>query len=370
MPAGTRTPNCSRSTVPGMSPALLDSVLGAVSLRARPAHHARRSVFVTTALLAGAALAAIGVMQLRESTRDDSAATATPPRSQPRAAPAPSAATDRPASATRSAPNLPVDTTAIEVYIVAGRSDTARLSHRRHRTRPRGQRDVAVRRHRDGRGRERQRRGVDRRCVRRGRGECAGAVEVSAAHRGRQASRLAGSTDGDPFPARPHGRAGATPADTAARERLAATRMPEDFPRPCEIAWERVAADDFRGAELQLDEARALYELDGFQEGIAWDFYAYLYTVQGNYDRAIDAYETGIAAYARAGAPVAGIVVTARESLLRSPPVRPRVANAAEVQGRHQRNAGRASAAIQIADEFIARLAALGVTEATLPPQR
>src|SRR4051812_624797 len=62
-------------TVPRMSPALLSRVLGAVSAQARPTHGARRGALIGTALLAGAALAALGVTQLREWTSDDSAPT-------------------------------------------------------------------------------------------------------------------------------------------------------------------------------------------------------------------------------------------------------------------------------------------------------
>jgi TonB family protein len=71
-------------------------------------------------------------------------------------------------------------------------------------------------------------------------------------------------------------------------------------------AWQRVIADDLRGAELALDEFRATYALPPFTEGEIWNAYAYVYTLQGSYDRAIDAYESAIAVFARAGSPTQG----------------------------------------------------------------
>jgi tetratricopeptide (TPR) repeat protein len=62
-----------------------------------------------------------------------------------------------------------------------------------------------------------------------------------------------------------------------------------------------VIADDLRGAELALDEFRATYALRPFTEGEVWNAYAYVYTLQGSYDRAIEAYESAIAVFARAG---------------------------------------------------------------------
>jgi TonB family protein len=59
-----------------------------------------------------------------------------------------------------------------------------------------------------------------------------------------------------------------------------------------EVAMDRLANDDLRGVELQLDEMQALF---GADRGDLWSFYGYLYTVQGNYDRAIEAYERSVA---------------------------------------------------------------------------
>ena len=75
------------------------------------------------------------------------------------------------------------------------------------------------------------------------------------------------------------------------RSKSAAMRDCVAFSGGLEVALDRLAADDLRGAELQLDEMQAVYRQPG--DGDIWSFYGYLYTVQGNYDRAIDAYETG-----------------------------------------------------------------------------
>ena len=72
------------------------------------------------------------------------------------------------------------------------------------------------------------------------------------------------------------------------------------FSEDLEVALDRLAADDLRGAELQLDEMQALY---GANRPDLWSFYGYLFTVQGNYDRAIDAYERALPAVAAPGQP-------------------------------------------------------------------
>jgi TonB family protein len=74
------------------------------------------------------------------------------------------------------------------------------------------------------------------------------------------------------------------------------------FSDDLKVALDRLAADDLRGAELQLDQMLAVYPASGFFHGDIWKFYGYLFTVQRNYDRAIDAYESGLVAYARNGA--------------------------------------------------------------------
>jgi TonB family protein len=62
------------------------------------------------------------------------------------------------------------------------------------------------------------------------------------------------------------------------------------------VAWQRVADDDLRGAELELDELRATYDLVDFQVNAVWLIYGYIYIQYGDYGRAIDAYENAVAA--------------------------------------------------------------------------
>jgi len=54
------------------------------------------------------------------------------------------------------------------------------------------------------------------------------------------------------------------------------------------VALDRLAVDDFRGVELQLDEMQAVF---GTERADLWNFYGSLYTLQGNDARAIDADE-------------------------------------------------------------------------------
>ena len=70
------------------------------------------------------------------------------------------------------------------------------------------------------------------------------------------------------------------------------------FSDDLEIAVDRLAADDFRGTELQLDQMQAVY---GARRPDILGFYGYLFTVQGNYDRAIDSYERSLASYEKLG---------------------------------------------------------------------
>jgi protein TonB len=69
------------------------------------------------------------------------------------------------------------------------------------------------------------------------------------------------------------------------------------------IAMDRLAADDLRGVELQLDEMQALY---GAERANLWNFYGYLYTIQGNYGRAIDAYERSVTLALQSTTPASG----------------------------------------------------------------
>jgi tetratricopeptide (TPR) repeat protein len=75
------------------------------------------------------------------------------------------------------------------------------------------------------------------------------------------------------------------------------------FSADLEVALDRLAADNLRGAELQLDEMQAIH---GSHYADLWHAYGYIYTVQGNYGRAIDAYETSVATFARVGQPSSG----------------------------------------------------------------
>jgi tetratricopeptide (TPR) repeat protein len=101
------------------------------------------------------------------------------------------------------------------------------------------------------------------------------------------------SRDGDP------------PADQRQEDAKAEAYMREfvAFSDDLEIALNRLAADDLRGAELQLDQMQAIY---GAGRPDLLSFYGYLFTVQGNYDRAIDAYEKSLSAFETRGQPKSG----------------------------------------------------------------
>jgi TonB family protein len=140
------------------------------------------------------------------------------------------------------------------------------------------------------------------------------------------------------------------------------------------VAVDRFAADDLRGAELQLDEMHALYESDAFRGALS-NFYGYLYTVQGNYGRAIDAYEAGITANARAGNPSDGRWVPlanlyfARHQYDMA--LKTLVAYRDRIAAVQAQNPGRPFRPLE--DEAVRlyeRLRALGVTEETLSPGR
>lgn len=130
-------------------------------------------------------------------------------------------------------------------------------------------------------------------------------------------------------------------------------------------ALDRLAADDLRGVELQLDEMQALY---GSERVDLWNFYGYLYTVEANYARAIDAYETAVGIALRSPRPTSGPYVPlaklyfarhqydmALKTLLRPQ----QATNGAAPPGGTRRLGTEAEALIE-------RLRALGVTEETL----
>jgi TonB family protein len=85
-----------------------------------------------------------------------------------------------------------------------------------------------------------------------------------------------------------------------------AAREYRDYGAGLVVALDRLAGDDFRGVELQLDEMQALY---GTERADLWNFYGYLYTLQGNYGRAIDAYEQAVAVSLRSPFPTSGPIV-------------------------------------------------------------
>ena len=124
--------------------------------------------------------------------------------------------------------------------------------------------------------RERQRRRIERRAVRRAGDPRALGVALLAAHRGRQARRGDGHPHDHPVGTR---RATTSRRPTSAkwtrskRRRCASTLA---FSGDLEVALDRLAADDLRGAELQLDEMQAIY---GAGRPDLWSFYGYLYTV-------------------------------------------------------------------------------------------
>ncbi len=95
-----------------------------------------------------------------------------------------------------------------------------------------------------------------------------------------------------------------SPARASAIAREAARTPKPDQPgyaamqavdRGIAVAWQRIAGDDPRGGELELDELRATYEFLPSQLDTAWLFYGYVYIEYGDYGRAIDAYENAIA---------------------------------------------------------------------------
>ena len=146
------------------------------------------------------------------------------------------------------------------------------------------------------------------------------------------------------------------PSQAAAVEK--AMREYSEYSAGLEVALDRLAADDFRGVELQLDEMQALH---GTERADLWNFYGYLYTLEGNYSRAIDAYEQAVAVSHRAPFPTSGPIVPlaklyfarhqydmALKTLLRTP-----------APGGNRRPNDEATALIE-------QLRALGVTKETL----
>ena len=357
-------------TVPAAAPALLDRVLVTIDARPRTQHTPRRVVMLTSVLIVGAALAAITISQHPGRLLEQSAVPAAPaPSASALSSPA-GVATGAAAPVSRDAGNRPIDTTAIALMI-------GHLV----RTPPLYPPDAL-------------KRGVEGSVTLTFDVTATGIVENASVTDSTDAvfdaAALAALTQWRYLPQLAEGkRVASKNVQTVLRFQLDKPGNPPPLiPRPAstdnpylkadeqtftaamEATLDRTAADNFRGAELELDELRARYVLSGFQEGDVWDVYAYLYLVQGNYDRAIDAYETGIAAYTRGGIPSQ----TTSLALANLYFARHQYAEALRTLLRHKQNVAStpvlAGQPNPIVDGFIDRLRALGVTEETLPPGR
>lgn len=349
--------------VPAMAPAFPDSVLSAIDSRSRPTRHVRRGMIVATALFAGAALAAIGVMQSRTLRRHDSAPAVAATRAQTNSPSGPATVWDRAPKSAPAANSLPVDTTAIDLFV----APIVRT--------PPDYPAAAIERGLEG--------SVTLQFDVTAQGTVENVSVVDSTEPVFEKAAADALAQWKYLPRIAGGKRVAAPAErTAIRfqlDRRPAPAAPLAEPSPpfdfagfdaaLRVAWQRVASDDLRGAELQLDEARARFKLNGYQEGGIWDFYAYLYTVEGNYDRAIDAYETGIVAYGSGGWRSQGAWVALANLYL----ARHQYDFALQTMLRYKeaiRGTPGERGGTSVADDFIARLAALGVTQATLPPRR
>jgi len=154
------------------------------------------------------------------------------------------------------------------------------------------------------------------------------------------------------------------PAPRSQAEIDAAIRESLQYSAGLEVALDRLATDDLRGVELQLDEMQAVY---GAERLDLWNFYGYLYTVEGNYARAIDAYETAVAVAMRSPYPTSGPYVSLAKlyfarhqyDMALKTLLRPQQAVSGAPPGGSRRVSDEATALID-------RLRALGVTEETL----
>jgi TonB family protein len=133
-------------------------------------------------------------------------------------------------------------------------------------------------------------------------------------------------------------------------------------------AWQRVITDDLRGAELALDEFRATYALPAFTQGEVWNAYAYVYTLQANYDRAIDAYEAAIAIFTQAGM-TPGVTQGRWVELANLYFARNQYDMALNTLLRPRRASNDATRRVSPeAQALLDKLRALGITEETVPP--
>jgi TonB family protein len=147
-------------------------------------------------------------------------------------------------------------------------------------------------------------------------------------------------------------------------QQLAVQRQWLAFYADLEIAMDRLAVDDLRGVELQLDEMQALHGADRAE---LWNVYGYLYTIQGNYGRAIDAYERSVAIYEPTSNPASGPWVPLANLYF----ARHQYDIALKTLLRPQRaaNSGLDPRATRLGNDgqlLLERLRALGVTEETL----
>lgn len=151
----------------------------------------------------------------------------------------------------------------------------------------------------------------------------------------------------------------------------AAERAYVEFSAGLEVALDRFAADDLRGAELQLDEMYAIYDNER-NRAVLSGFYGYLYTVGGHYDRAINAYEAAITT-TRAGftshnqwVTLANLYFARHQYDMALRTLLNYKQRAAEPQAPPERR----SFPVPEVENFIERLRVLGVTEDTLPQVR
>jgi TonB family protein len=153
------------------------------------------------------------------------------------------------------------------------------------------------------------------------------------------------------------------------RAQQEAMRQYAAFTTDLEIALDRFGNDNLRGAELQLDEMQAVH---GSHYPDMWNFYGYLYTVQRNYGRAIDAYETSLATFARVGQPASGPWVPlanlyfARHQYDMA--LKTLVTYRERIAAVQAQNPGRPARPLEIeAQRLVEQLRALGITDETLP---
>ncbi len=356
--------------VPAAAPLLLDRVLAAVAARARPRRASRRVAVAGAVLVAGAALAAVTVTQWPDPPAPRGTTTSVAPRPTPADSTRPGAPADTAPSTARRAADRPIDMTAIAQSIVPIVREPPVYPADALKRGLEG--SVTLRFDVTARGR------VENAAVTHSTDAVFDAAALAAITQWRYLPRLA---DGK--------RVASENVQTVIRFQLDQPGSPPPLiPRPTstgdpylkadsqtftaalKVALDRTGADDFRGAELELDELRARYRLEDFQEANAWDFYAYLYLVEGNYDRAIEACETAVAAYARAGVPSQSSSLALANLYF----ARHQYAEALQTLLRHKQAvantpllAGRSN---PIVDGFIDKLRALGVTEETLPPGR